>query len=97
MTLGPLMLDVEGCELCAADRELLEHPAVGGVILFARNFESPRQVTDQFTCWWRSTRRAVAYSDSGTGLHGSRRSAVWAGYMTPTGSVPGTSRASPAG
>jgi len=46
MTLGPLMLDVAGCELCAADRELLEHPAVGGVILFARNFESPRQVSE---------------------------------------------------
>ena len=40
------MLDIEGCELSAEDRELIRHPAVGGVILFTRNFESVEQVAD---------------------------------------------------
>lgn len=46
MSLGPVMLDIEGLSLSPADRDLLREPAVGGVILFARNYESPQQITD---------------------------------------------------
>jgi beta-N-acetylhexosaminidase len=38
------MLDVEGASLTPADRDLLREPAVGGVILFTRNYESPEQL-----------------------------------------------------
>jgi len=41
---GPVMVDLLGTELSAEDRELLLHPATGGVILFSRNFASPQQV-----------------------------------------------------
>jgi beta-N-acetylhexosaminidase len=40
------MLDIEGQSLSPADRDLLREPAVGGVILFTRNFESADQVAD---------------------------------------------------
>jgi beta-N-acetylhexosaminidase len=43
-TLGPVMLDLEGTQLTADERELLLRPEVGGVILFARNIEEGRQV-----------------------------------------------------
>lgn len=46
MSLGPVMLDIEGLSLSPADRDLLREPAVGGVILFARNFESAEQIAD---------------------------------------------------
>ncbi|MDE0789355.1 MAG: beta-N-acetylhexosaminidase, partial [Woeseiaceae bacterium] len=46
MSLGPVMLDIEGLALSPADRDILREPAVGGVILFARNFESVNQVTE---------------------------------------------------
>ena len=46
MSLGPVMLDVDGLALTPADRDLLREPAVGGVILFARNYESPDQIAD---------------------------------------------------
>jgi len=40
------MLDIEGRQLTPADRTLLREPAVGGVILFSRNYESPSQIAD---------------------------------------------------
>ena len=46
MSLGPVMLDIEGVSLTPADRDLLREPAVGGLILFSRNYESPQQAAD---------------------------------------------------
>ena len=42
--LGPVMVDLAGAALNAVERDMLTHPLVGGVILFARNFESPEQL-----------------------------------------------------
>lgn len=41
-----LMLDVQGLWLTADERAMLRHPQVCGVILFARNVDSPRQVAE---------------------------------------------------
>ena len=46
MALGPLMIDIEGTSLTPVDRELIREPAVGGIILFTRNFESVAQITE---------------------------------------------------
>jgi beta-N-acetylhexosaminidase len=45
-SLGQVMLDVEGRQLDEADRIRLCHPLTGGVILFSRNYESPRQLEE---------------------------------------------------
>ncbi len=41
---GRIIIGIEGVTLTSADRERLEHPAVGGVILFARNYAEPEQL-----------------------------------------------------
>lgn len=42
--IGAFIIDLEGTELSLEESELLIHPLVGGVILFARNYESRQQL-----------------------------------------------------
>jgi len=44
LTLGPVVLDPVGPVLGDDDRKRLTHPAVGGAILFAHNYENPQQL-----------------------------------------------------
>lgn len=43
-TIGCLLIDLAGLELTPEERELLAHPLVGGLVIFARNYESPAQM-----------------------------------------------------
>lgn len=43
---GSLMVDIAGTWLTAEDRHLLRQPEVAGLIIFARNIDSPRQVRE---------------------------------------------------
>jgi beta-N-acetylhexosaminidase len=49
MSLGPLMIDLEGTVVTPEETELMRHPLVGGVILFTRNYADPEQLTQLVT------------------------------------------------
>ena len=40
------MIDIAGLNLTREDHQLLQHPLVGGIILFSRNYESREQLTE---------------------------------------------------
>lgn len=42
--MGPLWIDIDGYELSAEDKEVIQHPTVGGIILFARNYYDHQQL-----------------------------------------------------
>lgn len=42
---APLIIDLAGLQLSAVDRQRLQHPLVGGVILFGRNWQDRAQLT----------------------------------------------------
>lgn len=43
---GSLMVDIASLWLTAEDRQFLKHPEIGGLILFSRNTEDPKQVRE---------------------------------------------------
>jgi beta-N-acetylhexosaminidase len=46
LPLGPLIVGIDGLELDDVTRDRLRHPAIGGVILFSRNYRSPSQLRE---------------------------------------------------
>jgi len=62
MNLGPILIGLPGTELDEPGRKQLCHPAVGGVVLFTRNFSSQEQL-DQLIAEVRSLREPRLFLD----------------------------------
>jgi len=44
LSIGPVMIDVEGKTLTQSEQEKINHPNTGAVILFSRNYSHPEQI-----------------------------------------------------
>ena len=46
LPLGSVMIDVESLSLTTLEKEKIQHPNAGAIILFARNYQDPQQVSE---------------------------------------------------
>ena len=49
LSLGPVMIDVAGLTLTAEEKERINHPNTGAIILFSRNYQDPQQISALIT------------------------------------------------
>jgi beta-N-acetylhexosaminidase len=56
---GPLLIGLSGVEISGEEREWLQHPAVGGVVLFTRNYTDVIQLTALCDSIRRESRREL--------------------------------------
>ena len=67
MISGPVLIGIPGLELDEASRQQLQHPAVGGVVLFSRNYRDREQLSELVTAIrnYRSPRLLVCIDQEG--------------------------------